>query len=148
MWTPIFLPKSPWSCLLTLFMGTGLFCSDIFACDCGPPPPPADALANAHAVFLAEVVGIETIKETGLLKVTMRVTRWWKGGDKSEVTVQTSSSGKACGYEFQKGGKYLVYAHSEDGCISVSQCSRTRTDKEADASGDFGALGEGKEPAN
>ena len=150
MWTQNFLPKSPWSCLLTLFVGIGFFCSDVFACRCAPPPPPADALAEAHAVFLAEVVGIATIKETGLLKVTMRVARWWKGGDKSEVTVQTSSSGARCGYGFQKSGKYLVYAHSEgkDGVISVSRCSRTRTDKEADASGDFGALGEGKEPAN
>lgn len=44
--------------------------------------------------------------------------------------------------------KYLVYAREEEKqkTLHVSLCSRTRTEKEADQSGDFKELGEGQVP--
>src|SRR5262249_49937183 len=127
-----------------LFAGAG---SWICACDCAPPPEPKKALEGATAVCLAEVVKIE---EDGTNRtVTLKVERWWKGGDKAELVVSTSKNGASCGYGFQKGNKYLVYAHAreKDKPLRVSLCSRTRTEKEAEKSGDFKELGEGKAPA-
>ena len=75
--------------------------------------------------------------------------RWWKGGEQTEITVSTAKSGAACGYGFEKGKKYLVYAGKEDKgkALHVSLCGRTRTEKEAEKSGDFKELGEGKVPS-
>jgi hypothetical protein len=120
--------------------------AEIIACDCAPPPPPKKALESATAVCLAEVVSIEEVGQNRT--VTLKVTKWWKGGEKAELIVSTSKSGASCGYGFQKGNKYLIYAHAQekDKPLRVSLCSRTRTVKEAEASGDFKELGEGKAP--
>jgi hypothetical protein len=121
--------------------------SELVACSCAPPPPPKKALEGATAVCLAEVVKIE---EAGQERtVTLKVEKWWKGGDKAELVVSTAKSGAACGYGFEKGKRYLVYAGVEEKGkpLGVSLCSRTRTEKEAESSGDFKELGEGKAPA-
>jgi hypothetical protein len=119
----------------------------LLACSCPPPPGPKKALEASAAVCLAEVVKIE---EAGQERtVSLKVERWWKGGDAAEVVVSTSKSGAACGYGFEKGKKYLVYAGKEERgkTLHVSLCSRTRTEKEAETSGDFKELGAGKAPA-
>ena len=118
----------------------------LLACSCPPPPPPKQAMEDSKAVFLAEVVKVEA--EGQERTVTLKVERWWKGGDKVEMVVATAKSGGACGYGFEKGKKYLVYAGAgeKDKPLHVSLCSRTRTEKEAEKSGDFKELGEGKAP--
>jgi hypothetical protein len=122
-----------------------LFGAPAFACDCAEPPPPKKALEGATAVFLAEAVKVEVEGQTRT--VTFKVDRWWKGGDKPEVITTTHKSGATCGYDFEKGKKYMVYAGVEkDKSLRVSLCSRTRTEKEAEKSGDFKDLGEGKKP--
>lgn len=122
------------------------FGSWLAACSCVPPPPPKKALENAAAVCLAEVTAIE---EDGFNRtVTLKVEKWWKGGDAAEVTVSTAKDGATCGYGFQKGTKYLVYASaSEKGKpLRVSLCSRTATAKDAEKAGDFKELGDGTAP--
>lgn len=118
----------------------------LLACDCAPPPAPKKALAGAEAVFLAEVVEVETKGQTRTVR--LKVEKWWKGGSAVELTVSTAKSGASCGYGFEKGKKYLVYAHREakQKVLRVSLCSRTRTEKEAEKDGDFKELGEGKLP--
>ncbi len=121
----------------------------LLACSCPPPPEPKKAMEGATAVCLAEVVKVEEVGQERT--VTLKVEKWWKGGDKGELVVATAKSGAACGYGFEKGKKYLVYAGAADEKnkpLHVSLCSRTRTDKEAEKSGDFKALGEGKAPTS
>jgi hypothetical protein len=122
--------------------------SALLACDCKPSPEPKKALEQAAAVCLAEVTKIEEDGESHRM-VTLKVERWWKGGEKSELIVTTHKSGATCGYGFQKGGKYLVYtsAGEKNKPMRVSLCSRTRTKEQAEKSGDFKELGEGKAPA-
>lgn len=118
--------------------------SGLLACDCIPNPPPKKALEASAAVCLAEVVKIEEVDQQKM--VTLKVEKWWKGGEKAELVVLTSKSGASCGYHFEKGKTYLVYARAgeKDKPMHVSLCSRTRTKDEADKSGDFKELGEGK----
>jgi hypothetical protein len=120
---------------------------DLIACSCAAPPPPKKALEAAAAVCLAEVVKVEEEGQSRM--VTLKVEKWWKGGDTTELVVSTAKSGAACGYGFQKGQRYLVYAgrSDKDKPLHVSLCSRTRTEKEAQTSGDFKELGDGKAPA-
>lgn len=105
-------------------------------------------MEGSAAVFLAEVLRIENDRQSHL--VTLQVERWWKGGDSATLTVSTAKSGAACGYNFRKGERYLVYAHggAKDKPLRVSLCSRTRTAKAAKMSGDFKELGEGKAPSS
>jgi hypothetical protein len=122
--------------------------SPMVACDCKPPPAPKKAMEAAAAVCLAEVVSIET--EGQERTVTLKVEKWWKGGDKAELVVTTHKSGATCGYGFEKGKTYLVYASNageQNKTLRVSLCSRTRTKEQAEKSDDFKELGEGKAPA-
>ncbi|MCE9562993.1 MAG: hypothetical protein K8U57_13200 [Planctomycetes bacterium] len=103
-------------------------------------------MEGSAAVCLVEVTKLE--EEGQNRTVTLKVEKWWKGGDKEELIVSTSKNGASCGYGFEKGSKYLVYANAgeKDKPLRVSLCSRTRTEKEAEKSGDFKELGEGKAP--
>jgi len=126
-----------------LIVGSGL---ELSACSCPGPPPPKKALEAATAVCLAEVVKIEEGEQQRM--VTLKVEKWWKGGDKAELVVSTGKNGAICGYSFERGKKYLIYAGGgeKDKPLRVSLCSRTRTEKEAEKSGDFKELGEGTAP--
>jgi len=111
------------------------------ACDCAPNPPPKQALAKAAAVFSAKVDKIEDEGVAGR-KVTLSIHEVWKGVQGKTVVVSTAKSGAACGYGFQQGQSYLIYAHAEGNGLRVSLCSRTiPLDKAKD---DLKELGAGK----
>jgi hypothetical protein len=118
------------------------------ACKCMVPPPPQEALASSAAVFegtVTDVRGPEGEAEHGNLEVTLRVGRRFKAAEADTVTVTTSSSSAACGYGFEQGRTYLVYAQDGgDGQLSVSLCSRTA--RIEDAADDLSALGGGQGP--
>jgi hypothetical protein len=108
------------------------------ACSCVPPPPPVDALAQSDAVFVGTVLKIED--GTDNRSVTFRVTRYWKGIDAFVVTVSTGFNDGDCGYPFQEGKPYLVYAHGEKE-LHTNICTRTRL--LSDAREDLDELGPG-----
>jgi hypothetical protein len=118
----------------------------LIACDCAPFPEPKKALEKATAVCLAEVTKVE--EDGDHRTVTLKVEKWWKGGEAAELKVSTHKNGATCGYAFKQGGKYLIYTGAEDKnkTLRVSLCSRTRTEKQAEMDGDFKELGEGKAP--
>jgi hypothetical protein len=61
-----------------------------------------------------------------MLQVEIAVNSTLRGVNGPAVTVVTADNGAACGYAFQPGERYLVYAHrSPDGTLEVSLCSRT-----------------------
>lgn len=115
---------------------------DLSACSCLGPFSPAVAFERADAVFSGKVVAIavDTTDWWRNLRVTIRVSEQWKGKAVQLVNVYTSSVSSACGYPFEKGSSYLVYAYysepSEgplhcDGCLVTSICNRTRSMSEA-----------------
>ena len=119
------------------------------ACSCAAPPPPKQALEQAHAVFVARVTKIERGGRFGKT-VTMEVSTTWKGIKEKTVTVFTGLGGGDCGYAFQVDKSYLVYAYqSKDrdgklGPLSTNICTRTRAVESA--KGDIDALGPAKMP--
>ena len=102
-----------------------------YACSCAPPPPPAEALAEADAVFHGTVVGMEVPEAGGLpmMKVTLAVHDVWKGIDSPTVTLETSlPNGANCGFFFEMGERYIVYAYEieEKGALTTNICTRSR----------------------
>lgn len=49
----------------------------------------------------------------------------WKGTLGEDIAIRTLQTDAECGYSFEVGGEYLVYALLEDGALYTSICSRT-----------------------
>lgn len=128
--------KKSWIAGLALVAGLSL--SDAaLACSCIVTPDAQVARDGSDAVFSGTVTGIA---RTGrMLKVTIQVDRAWKGVQCGEVTLETAADGATCGFGFEEGKSYLVYAAEENG-LTTNLCTRTRSIDQADE--DVGALGE------
>jgi hypothetical protein len=116
------------------------------ACTCAPSPSAAHELKRATAVFSGKVVKVEKHNEAAgifaRVEAVFKVSRVWKGVENETVSVFTSSMSTACGYRFQKGLTYLVYAYgNEDGKLATSICARTA--RFEDWHEDFEELGPG-----
>jgi hypothetical protein len=114
------------------------------ACSCAPPPPPKEALEAAGAVFTGKVKSVKAAGEFQL-EVTFEVDRSWKWVEKGTVTLYTGNDGAICGYGFEVGKSYLVYARfierDAEKVLSTNIC--TRTAAVGDAKDDLAALGKG-----
>lgn len=122
-----------------------------YACSCAPSGPLDEELTNAAAVFTGKVVGLAEpiggfgpISSADPIKVTFQVYTVWKGSVSQTTTITTARSGASCGYTFEKGGEYIVYAHGPENNLSVSLCSRTQP--LATTEDDLAALGVGAAP--
>ena len=93
------------------------------ACSCAPLPSPTEALAEAIAVFSGQVTDIQPSQ--GRLDITFTVDQQWKGEGEETIVVQTPTSTAMCGYGFEVGESYLVYAREHRGRLQTNQCSRT-----------------------
>ncbi len=132
------LPVAPWP----------LGASSARACSCSTPTR-EQAFESAAAVFEGRVTEVTRSKEgpdggAPELMVTLQVVRAWKGVDGERMTVLTAGDEAACGYSFQQGESYLVYAHQAKPRPRVSLCGRTRPAVEAGE--DIDAMGVGEVP--
>jgi hypothetical protein len=135
-------------CLMILFT---LFAhpSPVFACSCSMPGPPAVELGQAAAVFQGKVLSMVDLQnplasllnrvrswmglapDTSLYlqgygyRVTFAVSSSWKGVTTTVVQVTTGYATGDCGYPFQVGTDYMIYAHGHPSDLSVNMCSRT-----------------------
>lgn len=121
-----------------------------FACFCVPQGPPAEELARSTAVFSGRAIKIEPSsvpvwQDVESVNVTFQVSAVWKGPLRETLTILTARWGIDCGYEFQGGGEYLVYALGTEDQLVVWFCSRTRP--LAAAGEDLAALGAGTVPS-
>ena len=121
------------------------------ACSCAPPGSSVEGLTIAAAVFTGKVVGFAEpisgfgpISSADPIKVTFQVYTVWKGSVSQTTNISTARSGSSCGYTFEKGGEYIVYAHGLENDLSVSLCSRTQP--LANAEDDLAELGIGAAP--
>lgn len=110
------------------------------ACTCAPAGPPQQELERADAVFSGRVEAIgpapmphDDPKWPSRLEVTLRLLAVWKGiPDGERVTVYTASQSAACGFGFEKGKRYMVYAYDAGGELTATLCSRTALLKQAE----------------
>lgn len=102
-----------------------------FACGCAASPESEkkqiqEAFTNSAAIFSGEVVELsESPADESEFIVKLEVAQSWKGESKREITITTAKEHSMCGYFFQIGEKYLVYANRLKNDLFVESCSRT-----------------------
>ena len=125
------------------------------ACKCVQPGPPSEEIEKFVAVFAGRVVSIEhsfdpnsrTLGPGDRTTIGLEVSTVWKGAVHEDMYVTTPPTGGSCGFAFEEGREYILYAHDspyDDGGYSVSICSRTALLSEAQA--DLDAFGDGDAP--
>ena len=109
------------------------------ACSCVQAAPPCEAFTSAHTVFIGRVVTVTNIDRhmvagnesfvTWGRRTQFVVERVYKGSESKTVELETGSGGGDCGYGFQKGKSYLVYAYvgTRTKKLETNICTRTRT---------------------
>ncbi|MEX0787990.1 MAG: LPXTG cell wall anchor domain-containing protein [Anaerolineales bacterium] len=112
-----------------------------YACSCVAPGSPTAALTEADAVFSGRVLSIETPGGYESLRVQMDVDKVWKGPVQAVIEVRTGRDSAGCGFTFEQGKSYLVYAYESEGSLVATLCSRSNLlDQAAE---DTAALGAG-----
>ena len=105
------------------------------ACSCVGGRPLCDTFWRMSSVFAGEVIDIVEFEEPTTpgvqgrhlrRRVKLRVDRAFRGDSGAQIEVFTGVGGGDCGYPFQRGEKYLVFASSWEGRLSVSACGPTR----------------------
>jgi hypothetical protein len=115
----------------------------LVACSCvtlpgGAKPAATVLLNNNDAVFLGTVVGIGdlplplNVTHTYVANrlVLVRVTKSWKDVTDSHVIIATGVGGGDCGFPFEKGKEYVIFARRTEAYIpaqlTTSICSETQ----------------------
>jgi hypothetical protein len=116
-------------------MGVLSLVGHAMACSCTRPGSAKIGLRLSDAVFLGDVLtvrdSVQKMPNGGARKfliASVRVKEAWKGvcAD-TVVTMFTGYGGGDCGYEFEQGGEYLIYAHGPRlGFLITSICTRTK----------------------
>ena len=118
-------------------------CGDSFACECAASGPPCQAFWQADAVFVGQVKAIDLkaryikgingeelrVFGKGEARVTFTITEAFRGAPGKEVDIFTNDGSAACGYRFENGEVYIVYANEYPkggGKLHTSICSRTQ----------------------
>jgi hypothetical protein len=120
------------------------------ACTCGLPYPNRtlkqqviEARKKSEAVFSGKVIEVIENPQVFYVIVKFKVQRSWKQISTDEVTVFTGRGNGDCGYRFEVGESYLVYAYKyNESELGTNICQRTM--KLADAAEDLKVLGKGK----
>jgi len=81
------------------------------ACSCGTPPPEI-AFDNSDGVFSGTALSLETQDDHDVVRFF--VIDSWKGVTTRTAYVSTRSSGSECGYTFELGKKYVVFAADQE----------------------------------
>ena len=103
-----------------------------FGCSCAMSGPPCQMTWTADAVFSGTVMSITQIEDELLgfrrqsLLVKMNVDRPFLKASPGPIEIVTGMDGGDCGYRFNVGVKYLVYAWKSGGQLTTGICSRTR----------------------
>jgi hypothetical protein len=105
------------------------------------------ALSDSAAVFSGKVESINKGEPGGAWRpatvtASFRVSGVWKGPERETLEVTTPRDGASCGYPFEEGQEYLVYAYGKVEPFKEDLCGETR--QLSDASAHLEALGNGE----
>jgi|GEM_PF-6982774 len=80
---------------------------------------------SSGAIFIGKVLKIKKVKflsedhDWYNREVTLSVSKSWVGADSQKIIVYTNKSDAACGFPFQKGVSYVVFADKEPQSLSA-----------------------------
>jgi len=138
-------------CLIVCIM-TIVIPSNVYACSCAQPLTVEAELSRSEAVFTGRVLEVKEHKDlNGFVtkSALFDISEIWKGGSQSQIIIHTGGGGGDCGYHFEEGKDYLVYAsqstmYGDKAHLVTIICDRTNV--LAQAHEDLSKLGEGKAP--
>ena len=122
--------KIIFSIFCSIFL-TAATASGVFACSCFQPEgvpiekQVREAYTKSSAVFVGEVTEVVKKPETHSVTVRFKVEKSWNKKFQKEIIVSTASESNLCGYAFEVGKKYLVYAAENNGNLTTNLCTRT-----------------------
>lgn len=122
--------------ILLLFFSYGT----AFACSCIVPDEKqkSEALKTSSVVFRGTVASTDSTFDRDRTNFRFVVSTAWKGVQKGEIVITSASDSAACGYNFQTGVTYTVYAGGNP--PSTNSCLMLQVDEKRVRN----ALGEGK----
>ncbi|TDE38789.1 hypothetical protein E1295_33345 [Nonomuraea mesophila] len=93
------------------------------ACSCAMRTP-RTSLGEVAAVFSGTVTDVdEPLFDAGEVTATLRPDHVYKGEPEAELRVTTHAQSTACGYRFEEGRRYLIFAGSGRSGLSTTLCS-------------------------
>lgn len=108
----------------------------VTACTCAPGGSPCESYGSASAVFVGTVTSVrgserrpvKDPKDVDWVPVAYKfsVDQSYLGVSGTEIEVFTGRGGGDCGFDFQQGQRYLVYAHRYNDKLITSICTRTK----------------------
>lgn len=124
--------------LFSLLLGS----ATVFACSCNMDPnPPCRSVGSADAIFEGAVLEREKIETDNedytRRRFTVKVKKIYKGSLGDAVFIYTGNGDSDCGYRFEIGSRYLIYASEYDGRLSTNKCTRTSRMKYAKEDADY-----------
>ncbi|MBO9703144.1 MAG: TonB family protein [Sporocytophaga sp.] len=127
-------------CILIL----SIVSSEILACNCVETNTVKDEIKNSDAILVGRIIErdpVELYDSIPALKFKLVVDAFYKGQLTNDtVLIFTGANSVACGYEFEKGFKYIIYANNHKvkelnkkqenfapkNIFYTTNCSRTR----------------------
>lgn len=112
--------------LTALFVFLLVGASDVSACSClmdniqSTGKKVKKAFSQSSAVFYGEVLSVT--RQENSVRVTFKVDKSWKGLTTGEAIVSTGENSAMCGFNFEVGKTYIVYAN---GSLQTNICTRT-----------------------
>lgn len=115
-----------------------LFCfaaaGEALACTCVRPKPGTlrsqvtTAYQDSRAVFTGEVLEVTRNETAARNEVKIRIEKSWKNKLAKEITIYTGLDSAGCGFPFEVGKKYLIYADfdDEEKSFNTNLCQRTK----------------------
>jgi hypothetical protein len=107
----------------------------VSACSCEGLTPVCSVYWKTSNVFLGRVVGIDHVYDQsptdnligpGHFVTRFAVLKAYRGAVAEQVVVRTADQGSSCGFSFEQGRDYLVYADSgSNGELATNHCTRT-----------------------
>lgn len=96
------------------------------ACSCMRPGTPVEEKTRHTRVFLGQVQAIEDDAHgEHRRRVRFLVRETFKGTPVRRLSVETGMGGGDCGYRFNTGQDYVVYAWGQDDALATGICSLT-----------------------
>ena len=108
------------------------------ACSCAEPDPDPqkmvqEAWTEYDAIFSGTITSLQIGGSSSFgdeIQVSITPIDVWKGGleKNNKTSIRTQEYGDTCGYEFEVGELYIVYAlkNSETGYLTINSCSPTK----------------------
>lgn len=121
---------------------------DARACSCAPQNSVEEEVALSAVVFAGTVVAVASDREAedGSIVALFGIDTLWKGPERQwAIAIRTAPNSAACGLDFEKGQKWLIYARAGEGSkYTANLCSRSNL--LVNAQEDLDKLGKGTRP--